>query len=445
MSAAASDAASPGSPPRAAALPANSSFYLQSLLPGSRMRSFPLPLLCALSLALLFLSFVFLPSLSSWLLSLAAGVLRLLLFVAVLLLCALWWCQGSLLYMPSFMGRHSVQRSPSYNSPGFQCPSEHSLPFTSHLIACPDGVHIHAWLLLQADSLHRPTLIFYHGNAGNIGFRLPNASSLYRLCQLNVLMLEYRGFGDSAGSPSEAGLALDGLTALHWLRQQRHVVDPSNVFLFGRSLGGAVAIHVAAAAAKLQQRSSPSFPPLVRGLVVENSFTSVDDMVVTLALRVVRLSGPSMRLLRWALRLFMTSHWNSEGKAADVRCPALLISGEKDELVPPWQMRRLQEKMGGGQGERARLLLIPNGTHNTTYIDGGAEYWTQLSAFIELQQQGSSSSSSSGAATPDSHSQQQQHPQHAASHPSHAPQHPHTHSAHSALSAGAAAAGSGGV
>ena len=425
------------SPSRTSALPANSALYMQALLPSSRLTSFPLPLLCALSFALLFLSFVFLPSLSSWLLSLLVAALRFLLFLLLLLVCALWWCQGALLYMPSFMGRHSVQRSPSYNSPGFQSPSEHSLPFTSHLIPCPDGVSIHAWLLLQPNSLARPTLIFYHGNAGNVGFRLPNANSLYRLCQLNVLMVEYRGFGDSAGSPSEAGLALDGVTALHWLRQQRHVVDPNNIFLFGRSLGGAVAIHVAAAVAALTathltaplqpQHTSPSSsscsssppPSLLRGLVLENTFTSVDDMVVTLALRVVKLSEWSVRLLRWLLALFMTSHWDSEGKVADVQCPVLLISGEKDELVPPWQMKRLMERVGVGRG---RLLLIPHGTHNTTYIDGGPEYWMGLRHFIEQH-------SSSASATSNSHPEQLQ-PQVVVSERPHPPQH---HSAHAGL------------
>ena len=370
-----------------APLPANSAFYLSSLLPSSttRLRSFPLPVLFGLSCALLFLAFVFLPSVSTWILSLTLGLLRFLLFVVLFLVSALWWCQSSLLYMPSFMGRHSVQRSPSYNSVGFQSPEEHSMAFTSHLIPCPDGVQLHAWLLLRPSSLHCPTLIFFHGNAGNIGFRLPNAKSLYFGCGLNVLMVEYRGFGDSSGTPSEPGLALDGDTALTWLRTQQRAVDPDNVFLFGRSLGGAIAIHVASHSSSL-----------LRGVVLENTFTSVDDMVVTLGQRMVRMSGWTVRALRLLLSVFMTSHWDSEGKVGDIRCPVLLISGEKDELVPAWQMRRLYEKVGP---ERAELLLIREGTHNDTYIRGGTEYWIGLRDFIHKHAKKSASASGNGGSS----------------------------------------------
>ena len=359
-----------GSSSSSAPLPANAAFYSSLLHPStSRFWPFRLPLLCLLSFALLVFSFTFLPFVSSFMWALILTILRFLLFLILLVISAVWWCQPSLLYMPSFMGRYSVQRSPSYNSPGFQSPEEHSMAFTSHLIPCPDGVQVHAWLLLRPHSLTAPTLIFFHGNAGNIGFRLPNAKSLYFGCGINILMLEYRGFGDSAGTPSEAGLALDGDTALTWLRtQQKHCIDPDNVFLFGRSLGGAVAIHVASHSSTL-----------LRGVVLENTFTSVDDMVVTLSQRMVRLNSWTCRVLKGVLLLMMTSHWNSEEKIGRIQCPVLLISGEKDELVPPWQMRRLYEKVGM---DRAELLLIEEGTHNDTYVRGGTQYWLGLRDFL---------------------------------------------------------------
>ena len=395
------DAAASSSSPAAA-----SAFSFQALLPPtSRLRSFPLPLLCALSCALLFLSFVFLPSLSSWVLALLTSAVRLAVACVVALLALLWWTQSSLLYMPSFMGRHASARSPALNSPGFRSPSEYGLPFTSHLIACPDGTLLHAWLLLHPSSLLHPTLLFLHGNAGNIGFRLPNARTLYHVCGLNVLLLEYRGFGDSAGTPSEEGLAMDGDAALQWLRQQRHVVDADNLFVFGRSLGGAVAVRLAS-------RHSA----LLRGLVLENTFTSVDDMVVTLAQRVVRLRPLAVRVLRLALRLFMTSHWDSARRVALVgHCRALLISGDADELVPPWQMRRLHELMGA---ERADFLSIKGGQHNTTFVDGGTDYWTQLRSFIQRHQKQSSAQQQQQQQqpTPSAPPQQQPPPPDAANH-----------------------------
>jgi len=385
---------SPSSPPLGREEPHNTAFYLNHALPPSRiLRSFPLPLLCLLSVALLGLSFLFLPAVSSWIVWLLVALLRLLSFVVCVLLFLLWWCQSALLYMPSFMGRHHLQRSPKHNSPGFISPEEHNMEFSEEWLLTPDGVTLHAWLITQPTSpSQHPTLIFFHGNAGNIGFRLPNAKSLYRLCGVNILMLEYRGFGNSSGTPSEEGLRRDARCALSWLRQhgRSRGIDADNIFLFGRSLGGAVAFDVAAGGSGAG----------IRGVIVENTFTSIADMVLVLMARIATAvrrgrshamdteaaelkGGLVERGIRSLLFFFMTSHWNTESRLPSVRCPVLLISGDRDELVPTWQMKRLHDRMRQ-QGGEVEWLSIVGGQHNDTYMRGVSQgYWQRFAAFVD--------------------------------------------------------------
>lgn len=110
--------------------------------------------------------------------SASAGVLAL----AVALL---YVKQDSLLYFPEI---GEVPRRPSMNPRSYRSPSEYNIPFESHMIQCADGISIHAWLLLQKDSTDKvPTILFFHGNAGNIGLRLPNA-------QKNVLKTKCKYF-----------------------------------------------------------------------------------------------------------------------------------------------------------------------------------------------------------------------------------------------------------
>ena len=84
-------------------------------------------------------------------------------------------------------------------------------------------------------------MIFFHGNAGNIGMRLPNIELIIKKCNSNVLILAYRGFGDSEGTPSEEGLKLDAEATLEFAQNHKDI-DNDRIFVFGRSLGGAVAI-----------------------------------------------------------------------------------------------------------------------------------------------------------------------------------------------------------
>jgi fermentation-respiration switch protein FrsA (DUF1100 family) len=277
--------------------------------------------------------------------------------------------QESLLYFPEING---IPRRPGSNPRQYRSPSEYNIPFTSHMIKCPDNISIHAWLLLQEHNKpsSSPTIIFFHGNAGNIGLRLPNAAKMYHELGCNVFMVEYRGYGDSDDvKPNEKGLKLDSEAAYNYLLTQSSSmdinvnIDPNNIYIFGRSLGGAVAFHLANYAEKVIQKP-------VRGIIVENTFTSISKMVDQLM--------PMIAPLKF---LVLRMDWNSEWIAPTLQTPILYLAGEKDELVPHSQMRDLYRK-SKQRSLYAKMHIIRGGTHNESWVQGGREYFQSIKSFM---------------------------------------------------------------
>lgn len=100
---------------------------------------------------------------------------------------------------------------------------------------------LHLYLMLQPDSKSCCTIIFFHGNAGNIGHRLENAKGMYHTLKANILLVEYRGFGKSNGTPSESGLYCDADIAIHYLLE-RTDIDREKIIIFGRSIGNLLVV-----------------------------------------------------------------------------------------------------------------------------------------------------------------------------------------------------------
>ena len=109
-----------------------------------------------------------------------------------------------------------------------------------------DGTQLHLFLVKQPGEQSKkvPTVLYFHGNAGNIGHRLLNVQGLYTSIGCNVALVEYRGYGRSEGSPSEEGLYMDAQAALDFLLTRQDIAT-DKIVVFGRSLGGAVAIDLA--------------------------------------------------------------------------------------------------------------------------------------------------------------------------------------------------------
>jgi len=292
--------------------------------------------------------------------------------------------QESLLYFPSIGG---IPRRPASNPRRYRSPSEYDIPFETHVIKCDDGVSIHSWLLLQPDSKaeRRPTILFFHGNAGNIGLRLPNAHQMFTQLNANILMVEYRGYGDSDSvKPNEKGLKLDAEAALRFISKHPQI-DPHRIFCFGRSLGGAVAFHLAKYAEENQSMNSSTSAmnndvavdngyggeiPQIAGFIVENTFLSISSMVDQLM--------PMIAPLKF---LVLRMDWSNEKIAPIVSTPVLYLAGDKDELVPHSHMLGLY-KMSKKVSSHAQMHVIRGGTHNDSWMVGGREYFEKTRAFM---------------------------------------------------------------
>lgn len=166
-----------------------------------------------------------------------------------------------IIYMPNMPSEDL--KFPECNPIGFKSPDEYGYDFENIEVTTKDGVKLMGWFIKQKKPEECPTVIFFHGNAGNIGNRLPNMQYMFERNKVNLVIVGYRGYGHSEGSPSEEGLQLDAEAVLDWTLNCEQV-DRSKVFIFGRSLGGAISIYLCS---KRQKD--------VCGLVVENSFISI--------------------------------------------------------------------------------------------------------------------------------------------------------------------------
>lgn len=208
-----------------------------------------------------------------------------------------------------------------------------------------DGVRLHGWLVPGPRPL---TLLWLHGNAGNISHRLDNIGEIHRRLGIGVFIFDYRGYGRSEGRPTEGGLYRDAGAAREALI--REAVSPSQIVYFGRSLGAAVAIELAL-----------TFPSAA--LILESPFLSVR----AIANRTVPGIGA----------LFKT-RFDSLEKIGRVRSRLLILHGDADEIVPHQHGRRLF----GAAPEPKVFYTIPGAGHNDTYLVGGEGYWAAWATFL---------------------------------------------------------------
>ena len=181
--------------------------------------------------------------------------------------------------------------------------------------------------------------------------RIPNIRDLVEKCRFNVLILSYRGYGRSEGAPSESGLKRDAAAALRYLATGgRPDVDPTRIVVFGRSLGGAVGVALAA-----------NFPEWIAALVIENTFTSVPDMVDVVL--------PALSYVKWLSR----NNWNNLADIKRVTVPTLFISSGQDELVPATHMQALHAACGASIN---RLVVLENAKHMDAFQQPG--YYDKL-------------------------------------------------------------------
>lgn len=228
-------------------------------------------------------------------------------------------------------------------------PEDAGLAYDEVYFTAADGVRLHGWFVPAAGA--RLTLLWLHGNAGNISHRLDNLLRMHRRLGVHVFLFDYRQYGRSQGNVSEQGTYLDAQAAWQTL-QQRGDVDPQGIVLFGRSLGGAVAVDLA-----LRVRC--------KALILESPFTSVAEM----AARIVPLL-PIGRLLR--------IQYDTLQKIPQVTAPILILHGDRDEIVPFEHGQRLF----AAANEPKTFYTISGAGHNNTYVVGGDAYWQAWRSFL---------------------------------------------------------------
>ncbi|SCN76654.1 related to S.pombe Bem46 protein [Fusarium fujikuroi] len=200
------------------------------------------------------------------------------------------------------------------------------------------------------------TILMFHGNAGNIGHRLPIARMIINYIGCNVFMLEYRGYGSSTGQPDESGLNVDAQTGLNYLRQRAETRD-HKLMVYGQSLGGAVAIKLVS---KNQEAGD------IAGLILENTFLSIRKLI------------PSVVPPAKYLTLLCHQVWPSESVLPNItKVPTLFISGLQDEIVPPKHMKQLYDLSAA---PTKRWKPLPGGDHNSSVLEEG--YFEAMSDFI---------------------------------------------------------------
>ncbi len=223
------------------------------------------------------------------------------------------------------------------------------------------GQSLHGWWWPAAKK-DAPAILYLHGVRWNL------TGQLFRIEQLHaqgysVLAIDYRGFGQSRGDlPSETSVYEDARIA--WARFQVLQPDPGKRLIYGHSLGGAVAIDLAAELG--QQAAARQLPPPVRGLVIESTFTSLGDVAAAVA----NTSLP----VRWLL----SQKFDSIDKIADIHMPLLVVHGLDDRYVPP----RFSQQLFDAAQEPKRLLLVPGASHNNSLSLGGRSYRQALDALL---------------------------------------------------------------
>ena len=229
-------------------------------------------------------------------------------------------------------------------------PDDIGLSFEPVEIRTSDGVKITGWFVPAKQP--RGTILFFHGNGGNISHRL-DSLRIFKELGLSTLIIDYRGYGRSEGKPSEDGLYLDAEAAWKYLVEQRNT-DPEKIILFGRSLGGAVAVHLAG-------KHKP------KALIVESTCTSIPEI-----------GSDIYPFLPCALlRLLSRYQFNAREGISRADCPVLVVHSRNDDMIPFAHGQAIFDAAG-----QPKEFLEIIGSHNDGFIVSGQVYKDGLDKFI---------------------------------------------------------------
>jgi uncharacterized protein len=246
---------------------------------------------------------------------------------------ALFFLQGRLLFAPS----RQVWRTPA----------DAHLKHEEIFLNTADGGRIHGWWVPSPDACG--TILYFHGNAGNMSHRVETIGRL-RSWRFNVFIIDYRGYGNSSGRPSERALYHDAEAAWEFLLNQKKL-KPQQIVVQGRSLGSGVAAHLAA-------QRQPA------GVVLEAAFIDIPEI--------------GANLYRWfPVRLLCRHQFPTLKNLERIHCPVLIAHSQEDELIPFYHAERLFEA-----ANEPRFFLELSGGHNECVTAQGGTYERALRSFL---------------------------------------------------------------
>jgi len=220
-----------------------------------------------------------------------------------------------------------------------------------HFFAADDGTELHGWMCRRVGTrAEQPVLLFFHGNAGNLSHRADLLIELSTRTPADVFVVGYRGYGRSEGRPSESGLYKDARAAWKHLTEVMGI-GAEQIIIFGKSLGGGVAVDLALEAP-------------AAGLIVESSFTSIPDM-----------AGAHYPFVP---KFMVRTQMNSLVKIEFISMPKMFVHSKQDRVVPYHLGRKLYE----AAPEPKRFHEVIGAGHNETWLVGGDSYFNALAQFI---------------------------------------------------------------
>jgi hypothetical protein len=262
---------------------------------------------------------------------------------------------GAIAYLLACLGLVLAQRRIVFVpcKPLVATPADYGLPYESVTLPVSLEEEIHGWWI-PAHSSDAPVLLYFHGNGGNISANLPRVQR-YHTIGFSVFLIDYRGYGLSKGRfPSEKRVYEDAETAWRYLIEQRGV-PPEKLYVFGHSLGGAIALELA------------TRQPQIPGLVIEGSFTSIRDMAT-------QEKGYGWLPVKWLL----TQRFNSLQKVSALQTPIFFIHGTEDQVVPAYMSETLYQAAAA----RKALWLVETARHNDVAAIAGTAYEKRIWQFL---------------------------------------------------------------